>query len=312
MKKILFKTFPIIIILIFTSLFFIKSQKLPIITIYSIKIFINNIFPTLFPMFIISNLLIELNFHYYLGKYFKKIFYILFKTTPLSSFIFFMSMLTGFPSSSKFLEDLREKDLINDTDIEKILKFTFFSNPLFIIGMIGGILLKSKKLGIYIFIAHLLGNIVTGIIFRNYKGDNTSINHNNYIKNTNNNLLLVLEKSITNSSLILMNVFFYFYFFLLIISISLHLDNIYSIFISGILEMTTGLKYLSILDISINIKVYLSTFFISFGGLSIHFQIFSILNKRKVKYLPFLISRIIHGTISIIIIYIIILLDKLF
>ena len=312
MKKTLFKIFPILIVLTFTILFFVKSEKLPIITIYSIKIFINNIFPTLFPMFIISNLLIELNFPYYLGKLFKRIFYILFKAPPLASFIFFMSMFTGFPSSSKYLEDLRKKDLITDLDIEKTLMFTFFSNPLFIIGMIGGILFKNKKIGLYIFISHLLGNILTGIIFRNHKV-NKNTNYMSYIKTSkNNNLLQVLENSITNSSLVLMNVFFFFYFFLLIISSLFSLDNIFSVFLAGIFEMTTGLKYLSNLDISLYIKIYLSVFFISFGGLSVHFQIFSILNKRKIKYLPFLISRIIHSVISVIIIYIIILLDKLF
>ena len=69
--------------------------------------------------------------------------------------------------------------------------------------------------------------------------------------------------------------------------------------------MTTGLKYLSIMNINLKIKLVISGFFLSFGGLSVHSQIMNILEKKKVKYLPFLIARIMHGIISSIIIYII-------
>ena len=89
-------------------------------------------------------------------------------------------------------------------------------------------------------------------------------------------------------------------------------NNFFTILISGIIEMTIGLKYTSTSTLPYINKVYLSMFFISFGGLSIHAQIFNILNKKRIKYLPFLLSRIIHGIISIIILFIIIQLDVLF
>ena len=70
-----------------------------------------------------------------------------------------------------------------------------------------------------------------------------------------------------------------------------------NVFIKGVIEMTTGLRAISFYD-DLYLKVFLSTFFISFGGFSVHTQIMNILNKKRVKYLPFLLARIIHGVIS--------------
>ena len=311
MKK-RFKTFSILlIILVFIISIFIKSYKLTNIITLSINIFIKNILPFLFPMFIISSILIELNLPFYLGKIFNKPISILFKTNKHSAFVFFMSIITGFPSSAKTLDDLINKKVINKDESEKILTFTFFSNPLFIIGTIGINIFKSKEIGLYILLSHIIGNILTGIILRNYK---TNIENNSkYISNNNYNIFDTINKSIKNTIDILINIFAILTLSLIIINIIFNNpNNIFEIFLTGLIEMTSGLKYLEISNLYLNIKLYMSVFFISFGGLSIHMQIFNILKKRKVKYLPFLLSRIIHSILSILILFIIIQMDRLF
>ena len=65
--------------------------------------------------------------------------------------------------------------------------------------------------------------------------------------------------------------------------------------------MTSGLKYLSLSDFGLTTRLLFSVFFISFGGFSVHFQIMSILNEKKVKYLPFLIARFVHAISSCVI-----------
>ena len=67
--------------------------------------------------------------------------------------------------------------------------------------------------------------------------------------------------------------------------------------------MTQGLKYISIQELPLKIKTIISTMFISFGGISVHMQIISILSDTKIKYFPFLIARVIHALMSGILIY---------
>ena len=307
MKKKLY-SFTIIITLLITIInIFLNSNTLNQTITFSSNLFLKNIMPSLFPMFIISSILVEIDIPKVLGNIFKKPMNILFKTKGEGAFIFFMSMITGFPSSAKYINDLLNKKQINTKDAQKILMFSFFSNPLFIINTVGIMFLKSQKIGIMLLISHILGNIIIGIIFKNYNQTknipNTKINNLKYLntKINNTNLFKVLITSIKTSIETLINIFGIITFFLIIINILFKTKNIITIPLIGILEMTSGLKYLSLSNIDYNIKVLLSMFLISFGGFSVHFQIMSILHKKKVKYLPFLISRIIHGIISVLI-----------
>ena len=307
MKKKLY-SFTIIITLLITIInIFLNSNTLNQTITFSSNLFLKNIMPSLFPMFIISSILVEIDIPKVLGNIFKKPMNILFKTKGEGAFIFFMSMITGFPSSAKYINDLLNKKQINTKDAQKILMFSFFSNPLFIVNTVGIMFLKSQKIGIMLLISHILGNIIIGIIFKNYNQTknipNTKINNLKYLntKINNTNLFKVLITSIKTSIETLINIFGIITFFLIIINILFKTKNIITIPLIGILEMTSGLKYLSLSNIEYNIKVLLSMFLISFGGFSVHFQIMSILHKKKVKYLPFLISRIIHGIISVLI-----------
>ena len=73
--------------------------------------------------------------------------------------------------------------------------------------------------------------------------------------------------------------------------------------LNGILEMTQGLKYVSLLSIPLKNKAVLSVMFISFGGLSVHMQTIGLISDTKIKYLPFFIARILHASISGLLLY---------
>ena len=83
-----------------------------------------------------------------------------------------------------------------------------------------------------------------------------------------------------------------------IIDNNLNLNSVLQSLLNGGVEMTQGLKYISMEDIPLKLKCVLSVMILSFGGLSVHMQIVSILSDTKIKYLPFLLSRILHSIIS--------------
>ena len=97
-----------------------------------------------------------------------------------------------------------------------------------------------------------------------------------------------------------------------IININLNIQPILKSIISGILEITNGIYSVSLLNISTIYKASIITFFLSFGGISIHMQVFGILNKYKLNYLNYLKTRIIHGIISGSLVYVILTLLNVF
>ena len=83
MKKNIFKIFIVIFLLIITFSIFSYSNEINDTIYLSINLFIKNIFPSLFPMFVISNLLVSIKTPKFLGNIFKDIFYKLFKVMIL-------------------------------------------------------------------------------------------------------------------------------------------------------------------------------------------------------------------------------------
>ena len=83
-----------------------------------------------------------------------------------------------------------------------------------------------------------------------------------------------------------------------IISNNLNLNSTFQSVLNGFIEMTQGIKYISLEAIPLKLKCVLSVMILSFGGLSVHVQIMSVLSDTDIKYLPFLVSRVLASIIS--------------
>lgn len=303
MKKI--KNLLIILILIYILLqLLLNVNEVHNMIFFSYHIFIYNIIPNLFPFLMISTLLINYGFVDICFKYLNSIMNFLFKVDGNASFVFIMSLLTGFPSNSKYVKDLLLEKRITSDMATKILMFTHFSNPLFIIGTISSFI--NKRVAFIVLMAHFLGNIIVGLIFRNF---NCSSNKTYIIRTNEKPFGVVLLSGVRNSIDTLLLIFGTMTFFLIIsntLSDLLNLNEFNKCIISGLLEFTQGLKLASLLNIGIKYKAILMGFFISFGGICVHAQVLSIISDTDIEYKYFLISRIIHGIVTSLIIYFII------
>lgn len=282
---------------------------------FSFNIWQNNIFPSLFPFFVIGNVLINLGFPKFLGELLKNIMYKLFKINGTGSFVIILSILSGFPSSAKYTKELLLKGEINNEEATKLLTFTHFSNPLFILGTLSIMFLNNKEIGLSILISHYIGNLFIGLLFRNYyisKKDATKISFKNAIIKMNNSktdksfgeLLSTSIISSINTLLLILGTVTIFLILTTLINNNLNIPPYYKTFINGIFEMTQGLKYLSLLKIPLYKQGLIAVFFLSFGGLSVHMQVLNIISDTKIKYFPYFISRILHAAISTLIFFV--------
>lgn len=307
--------FIVIFILIFFAIQILLSSNKVIYSVeFSFSVWKSSIFPSLFPFFIISEILINYGFVELASELFKPLMNKLFKVSGASAYVFIMSLLSGFPSSAKYIREIYKQNLINEKEGTKILLFTHFSNPLFILGTISITFLNNKEVGLLILLVHYISNIIIGLIVRNLyptKNEKTKFSFKhlfNIIKTKNSKSFgSILSNAITNTINTLLLILGTITIFLIITTIIDNLLNItpyYQAILNGIIEMTQGLKYISLLDLPLKLKTIISTMFISFGGISVHMQIISILSDTKIKYLPFLLARIIHALIAGLLIYI--------
>lgn len=303
MKKII-----LVLIFIITFLILLNSSTIVNNILLSFNICFNNLFPSLIPFMFLSHILIKYNFVDEISRLFKRLSTKIFNVNKIASFAIIMSMISGTPSNSKYLKDLYDNNLINIDDINKCIKFCHFTNPIFIINTIGITFLNNKKLGILILISHYISSFIIGIIFKNDKCDYIDKNYQ-YNKINKKNFITILNESIINTSSTLLLILGIITFCLIITGL---LDSIIYInsdykYIYGLLEITQGLKYLCISNININLKAIISCFLISFGGICIHIQVFSILDNKKIRYIPYFLSRLLHAILSSLICYLFLL-----
>ena len=311
MKKVITSVLIMILLLFLAWEILTESETILSSVNFSFTIWRDNIFPSLFPFFVLSEILINFGFVELVSELFKGIMSKLFKVSGNGAFVFIMSLVSGFPSNAKYIKELYLQKFINEYEATKILTFTHFSNPLFIIGTIGTTFLNNKKAGLLIIISHYLTNIIIGLIFRNYypiekKVTKTSLKkaiikmHQKRISN-NKSFGLIITNALLNSIntlLLILGIITMFLCITTIIDNNLTINNYNQSILNGFLEMTQGLKYISILDVPLKFKTTLIVMILSFGGLSVHMQIMSILSDTKIKYLPFLTARLLHSAIS--------------
>ncbi|HHT38806.1 MAG TPA: hypothetical protein GXZ95_05325 [Mollicutes bacterium] len=316
MKKKTITAVIVLIILIIGIEVLLKSNYVMQSISFSLKLWQENIFPSLFPFFVVSNLLINCGFASFLGELLSPYMYHLFKIKGEASFVLVMSLLSGFPSSAKYTRELYDKGLINEHEASKILTFTHFSNPLFILGTISIMFLNNEEIGLLIMLCHYIPNIIIGLLFRNYYVSQKSeskvslkrafnLMHSKRLESEKSFGLMVsnaLMNSI-NTLLLVLGVIAMFLIITTIINQNITLSLYNQSVLNGTLEMTQGLKYVSMLAIPLKNKAVLSIMFISFGGFSVHMQTIGLISDTKIKYLPFLIARILHASISALLLY---------
>lgn len=305
------KTLLIIIILFTLFILLLINPTLTIEeTLKGYNIWINNIFSTLFFFFIITDLLINYGVIDILNELLKNIINKLFHIKKDMSYVIILSIFTGSPSNSKYIKDLLDNKKISINDSEYLLTFTHSTSILFILGTITK-LLNNKKIPILILISIILSNFIIGFIIRpkqKYKYERINIKKTiNEISLKNKNFINIITSSILNNFntlILILGIIIMFLIFNRTISIIFNFNDLVSSILSGLIEMTQGVIKISNLSINLSIKASLITSIISFGGLSIHMQTFSILSNYKIKYKYYLISRIVQSILSGILVFI--------
>ncbi|MBQ9024020.1 MAG: hypothetical protein IJ105_02225 [Bacilli bacterium] len=280
----------LIILFVILEVFLLSNSK---IVIYSFRKTLNiclyNLMPTMFFSIIISQILIKLNIKNYIPNFIKNIFIKLFNINQNDVIIFLLSILSGYPNNGKML--------INNKNLNNIILYTNFVNPIFLICTVGGIYLKNIKLALIILISHYISNIILGIILRK-----NNINDEKEIKNDNKSFLNIYNSSLKDTIYTLSIIFSNILFFSIIISLYTNITNInepINSVLIGLIEFSSGIYNISILNINLFLKGLIILIIITFGSFSIHMQMISI--NDKIKYIKYLFYRILNVFISIII-----------
>lgn len=262
-------------------------------TIYDIcELWLMKVLLSLVPFYFLSNILV--NYPIFSKLLYKPLDKILHFECERSCSLLLLSTITGNPTSSLLVINSVKNNEITENEGNRLLKCTVMSTPLFMITMLGNI-------GLIIYITQI---IVSFIFYYRKKVSKTyrkqSINNNNIFEILDNtpSVMLKILSSMVFMGLINICLIKLFHFF--------NVDNMYPVrYFLDLFELTTGLDNIIKYNINLDIIYLLSTFLLSFGGFSIIIQILFEIKKTSLSKTSSIISRILHGIISCVIMLVI-------
>ena len=285
-KKYQNKTIIILLLLLLLILYTINSPLVIKSIISYTKLFLTKLFPTNFIFFIMSTILIEQGLIELLSKKIK-----------LNGSIFYvtiMSILSGIPSGAKYTKDLLDKNIISQKTANYLITYTYFPNPMFVLGTVTTLI--NYRTAIKVLSVLILSNLIIAYITKPREKENYYLP-----ETTPKDFASSLSKAITDSLKVIAIIYgtsVFFYLITVIINEYLTLNAFNYVILSGTFDLTKGL-FSTILISNELLRSLLIIIFFTFGSLSIHIQIKSIIANTSIKYKNFLYGRIIQIMISI-------------
>lgn len=296
-----------------------------------IKLWLEIVFPSLFPFFVASQLLNKSGIVSIFGIILEPVMRPLFNVPGSGSFALAMGIVSGYPIGASITADLRKQEMITRIEAERLLTFTNNSGPLFIMGAVGVGMFHQPGLGYLLYISHIAACLTVGYIFRYYKIKQTTfidkpktkifesikIELKKY-KNTDMNPWTLFGDCIKSSvySILAIGGFIIFFSVLINIMISSGLvgaisgmlpDSVRAVgletktlegLLCGIFEITTGSNYIVNSPAPLIVRLCCASSIIGWAGLSVHTQVMSIVSTTDIKVKPYLAGKALQGIIS--------------
>ena len=266
----------------------------------ALKLCADTVVPSLFPFFVCSGLLIYSGFCQTLSTLAKPVMRPLFNVNENGSGAFILGIISGYPLGAVTACQLYESGYLSKYETERLLSFCNNSGPLFILGSVGICMYQNSKIGTLLYIAHLVSALTVGVIFRFYKRNKhtapqKNINHSQ--KDVSQIFSAVMQNSLNSIITICGSVVFFSVVSQLVL-LRLPLDGVSRSILSGIMEMTGGVKEISSLSVSIFSKLLLSSAIVGFAGFCVHLQVVCAVARYNLSLFPYFAGKILHAVLS--------------
>ncbi len=301
MKKII----PICVILLFTLLMLLRPQAALLSCSRALTRCAHILIPSLFPFFVCAALLVNLGFASYMTRFLTPMMRPIFHVPGCGALALFLGILSGYPIGASTVAQIYKNHLCTKTEAERMLAFCTNSGPMFLLGSIGLGIFHQQKIGILLYLSHLLSALIVGIIFRFYhtepslepvvvktiSSQQNSLSHSiiEAVKSSCKNMLFVC------GFVIMFNVFAD----LLILAPFYHSFRVIPSFVAGLVEVSMGAFLVGNLPfLSQTLQCILVSFLAGFGGLCVHMQVTSFIADTDLSLRPYYMGKILCGIFS--------------
>lgn len=261
--------------------------------------------PSLFSFMVLSGFIINTDLGYYLSLPLYPVTKYLFKLERSLGAVVLMSMVGGYPVGAKMIAELLMQDRISKKTAERMLAFCVNAGPSFIITAVGTGMLLNRKAGIILLLIHLSATLIVGTLMSlPYKREEVPLAASKELGISSAFVAAVTKASSSMITFCSFAVLFSGIIALIdkiniagYLGLLLNTDTLLiRTVLAGIIEVTSGC--ISSVKLHGPLSIVLLSSFLSFGGISVIFQIMSCFKDCNISFRKYIISRILHIIVS--------------
>jgi len=277
----------------------------------------NVIVPSLFPFLILSALTVELGLAARLGRLLGPIMYPLFRVNGSCACALVLGLIGGYPIGARTAINLYENKLCSRDEAQRLLTFCNNSGPAFLFGVVGAGVFADSRVGLLLYLIHILSSLCVGLVFRFYgrAGDRTAHLSPAPIRAV--RFSSAFTTSVSSALQSILNICSFVILFSVILALlsrfgilsllSAGLASVCSPFglteewahrlLTGLLEVSSGVWSLSGHG-SLHGKLSMAAFMLGWAGLSVHCQVLSFLGESGLSMGTYLGGKALHAVVS--------------
>ena len=278
---------------------------------------INILLPSLFPFLVFSSFIIRSGLAEKLGKHAESFTQAVFRLPGCALPVIVTAMLGGYPVGARGIRILYCDKKLSESQAQRMALFCICAGPGFTVATIGEKLLGNRIFGIFLFLSQIISALAIGFISARFAPRQAKRNISETPQKCSLSFSSALVESVSDASKGIASLCA---FVMLFDALLYLLDGIG--ILSAVADLFSALSFpedvavlLPVLfsEISRGIVSFISaphfspellSFFVAFGGLCVHFQIFAAVGNLKMPFLRFYIFRFLHGFSSSLIFHI--------
>lgn len=252
--------------------------------------------PSLFPFMVLSAFSVKSGISAYFEKYSAVITKTLFGLSGKCGTAIIMSMIGGYPVGARAISALYESGQISEYEAKKAAYFAVGAGPGFLITFVGTNLLGCLSVGICILCAQIISIIILGIMNKYIFRKSEAYNSKEEIKINIPTLSQALIQSTASGVYGILEMCGIIVVFSAVLGIIQSLLQKYEavyLIVNVLLEVTSASQLTAKAG-----NILLLSFAVGFGGLCVHFQIFTALKEIQINKFVFFLYRIIQGLLT--------------
>lgn len=260
-----------------------------------IRLCLSTLVPSLFPFMVLASYITESGIAEKAGRHLSWITKPLFGLDGRFASAVILSLTGGYPVGARAINSLYKNGFATESECKRAGLFLVCSGPGFLINFIGSELYSSIEIGLILFGSQCISVFITGTVLKffyrnnNHNYSENEISFNNFKKGD------ALVKSVLDGA---KGMFAICAFVVLFSAFT-------EIFRSHIANENIQVPFLiftevcgAVTAVSKTLPIEIVAFAAGFGGLCVHFQIFSALGDIKISKILFFFCRIFQGTVT--------------